>query len=145
MTYPEQTSGRLHYNNYVYFAFSGDLFDTNKVTQEMGIEPTSVMIKKDPRPKTTAWYYKINAGSDIDLKTYLARLLDIVESKIDVINRLKKEFNLNTRLQFVVFIDFNPNISTPYFGLDKRAIDFLGKTGTETDFDLYKADTTEPI
>lgn len=68
----------------------------------MGIEPTSVMIKKDPIPKSTSWDYRISAGSDIDLETHLARLLDIFESKIDVINRLKKEFDLDTRLQFVI-------------------------------------------
>jgi hypothetical protein len=41
----------------------------------------------------------------------------------------------------VIDIDINPDSSTPYFGLNKRTIDFLGRTKTEVDFDLYKADT----
>ncbi len=41
----------------------------------------------------------------------------------------------------MVNIDINPDASTPYFGLNKRTIDFLAKTETEVDFDLYKTDT----
>jgi hypothetical protein len=42
----------------------------------------------------------------------------------------------------VIDIDINPEASTPYFGLNKKTINFLNKTNTEVDFDLYKADTT---
>lgn len=111
------------------------------VTKELGIEPTSLMIKKDPVPKSTAWKYKIEVGNEIDLETPLEKLINIFEPKIEVINRLKRDLNLETRLQFVIDIDINPDASTPYFGLNKRTIDFLSKTETEVDFDLYKADT----
>lgn len=107
----------------------------------MGIAPTSVMIKKDPVPKSTSWSYRIDAGSDIDLEIHLEKLIDIFESKVDQINLLKGNLKLETRLQFVIDIDINPDISTPYFGLNKRTIDFLARTKTEVDFDLYKADT----
>src|SRR5690606_14598831 len=128
-------------NNYLYFSFDSDIFDTDVISKELGIEPTSVMIKKDPVPKSTSWMHKIEAGNDIDLETHLEKLIDIFEPKIETINRLKDELNLETRLQFVIDIDINPDASTPYFGLNKRTIDFLSKTETEVDFDLYKADT----
>ena len=51
------------------------------------------------------------------------------------------ELMLETRLQFVVDIDINPESSTPYFPLNKRIIKFLNQTETEVDFDIYKADT----
>jgi hypothetical protein len=92
-------------------------------------------------PKSTSWKYQINAGQDIDLETHLEKLIDIFESKLDTISTLKEQLQLETRLQFVIDIDINPDSSTPYFGLNKRTIDFLSKTGTEVDFDLYKADT----
>jgi hypothetical protein len=41
----------------------------------------------------------------------------------------------------VIDIDINPDSSTPYFGLNKRTIDFLAKTESNVDFDLYKTDT----
>lgn len=128
-------------NNYVYFSFDAEYFDTEKITEELNIEPTSVMIKKEPIPKSTAWKYQVDAGSEIDLENFLKKLIDIIEPKIEIINRLKEKYDLTTTIQFVIDIDINPESSTPYFGLNKRTIDFLAKTGTEVDFDLYKADT----
>lgn len=128
-------------NNYLYFSFDAEYFDTEEITKELNIQPTSLMIKKEPVPKSTAWKYQINAGSEIDLEKYLEKLIDIFETKIDIIIQLKDKLNLTTRIQFVIDIDINPDASIPYFGLNKRAIDFLGKTETEVDFDLYKADT----
>lgn len=128
-------------NNYLYFSFDAEYFDTEKVTEELNIEPTSVMIKKEPVPKSTAWKYQIVAGNEIDLESYLQQLIDIFEPKTEIINGLKKKYDLTTRIQFVIDIDINPESSTPYFGLNKRTVDFLAKTGTEVDFDLYKADT----
>ena len=128
-------------NNYLYFSFDAEYFDTEKITEELNLQPTSVMIKKEPIPKSTAWKYQIDAGNEIDLETYLQKLIEVFEPKIELINRLKKNHNLTTRIQFVIDIDINPESSTPYFGINKRAIDFLSKTGTEVDFDLYKTDT----
>ncbi|MEQ8477850.1 DUF4279 domain-containing protein [Fulvivirga sp.] len=128
-------------NNYLYFSFDADFFDTAEVTKIMGLEPTSLMIKKEPVPKSTSWKYRIDAGNDIDLETHLERLIEIFEPKIDIINRLKNSLNLETRIQFVIDIDINPDSSTPYFGLNKKTIKFLNMTETEVDFDLYKADT----
>lgn len=128
-------------NNYLYFSFDAEYFDTTKITNELNIEPTSIMIKKEPVPKSTTWKYQINAGNAIDLESYLEKLIDFLEPKTEIINRLKNKYGLTTRIQFVIDIDINPESSTPYFGLNKKTIDFLAKTGTEVDFDLYKADT----
>ena len=90
-------------------------------------------------PKSTAWIYKIDAGNEINLETFLKKLIDILEPKIEIINNLKDKLNLSSRIQFVIDIDVNPDSSTTYFGLNKRTIDFLAKTETTVDFDLYKA------
>jgi len=127
--------------NYLYFSFDAEYFDTKKITEELNIQPTSTMIKKEPVPKSTSWEYRIDAGKEIDLKKYLGQLIEIFEPRITNINRLKEKFNLTTRIQFVIDIDINPDSSTPYFGLNKKTIDFLYKTGTEMDFDLYKSDS----
>jgi hypothetical protein len=141
MTYQKLTYSGTECNNYLYFAFNAEFFDIDIVTNELRLEPTSVMIKKDPVPKSTSWKYRIDAGNDINLEIHLERLIDIFENKVDEINRLKDRLKLETRLQFIIDIDINPDSSTPYFGLNRRTIDFLGRTGTEVDFDLYKADT----
>ena len=135
------TSSRTECNNYLYFSFDSDYFSTDMVTAELGIEPTSLMIKNVPVPKSTSWSYRIDAGKEIDLETPLEKLVALFEDKTQQINKLKKELGLTTRLQFVIYIDINPEASTPYFGLNKRTINFLSKTKTEVDFDIYKADT----
>ena len=111
------------------------------ITKVLGIKPTSLMIKKEPVPKTTSWKYRIDAGDDIDLEPYLDQLVTIFESKTSEINQLKKKLNLETRIQFVIDIDINPDSSTPIFGLNKKVVKFIGQTETEVDFDVYKADT----
>lgn len=135
------TYGGNDCKSYVYFSFNADFFDLEEVTKVLNISPTSVRIKKESTPKKTAWEYRIDAGYDIDLEQYSTQLLDVFESKIKVINQLKERFKLKTRLQFVIYIDINPQESTPYFKLNKRVINFLSQTETEVDYDLYKADT----
>lgn len=141
MTYEKLTYSGIECNNYLYFSFNADHFDTEKITAELNIEPTSVMIKKEPVPKSTCWKYQIDAGNEIDLVTYLEKLIDIFEPNAEIINGLKNKYDLTTRIQFVIDIDLNLESSTPYFGLNKKTVEFLAKTGTEVDFDLYKADT----
>lgn len=141
MTEKKLTYSGTRCNNYIYFSFVATVFDTEMVTKKMGITPTSLMIKSHPVPKSTAWKYKIEAGESLDLETTLETLINMFEKKVEVINQLKKEYNLNTKLQIVIDIDINPEASTPYFGLNKRTVDFLGNTKTEVDFDLYKVDT----
>jgi len=135
------TYSRTECNNYLYSSFDAEYFDTEKITKELNIKPTSVMIKKEPVPKSTAWKYQIDAGNEIDLESYLEKLIENLEPKIDIINELKEKYILTTRIQFVIDIDINPESTTPYFGLNKRTVGFLAKTGTVVDFDLYKADT----
>jgi len=139
--YKKLTYSGVECKNYLYFSFDAEYFDTNEITGKLNIEPTSVMIKKEPVPKSTAWIYQIDAGNKIDLEFFLKKLIDIFEPKIEMIKYLKDKLNLTTRIQFVVEIDINPDTSTPYFGLNKRTIDFLAKTETEVDFDIYKLDT----
>ncbi len=141
MTYEKLTYSGVQCNNYLYFSFDAVFFDVDIVTNELQLVPTNVMIKEEPVPKSTSWMYRIDAGVDIGLEIYLNKLIEIFENKVDEINRLKEKLKLETRLQFVLDIDIHPDSSTPYFGLNKRTIDFLSKTGTEVDFDLYKADT----
>lgn len=141
MSFQILTYSGTHCNSYVYFCFTAQYFDTEKVTQELNIQPTKVMIKKEPVPKVTSWDYRITAGNNPDIKSHADKLLDIFVPKIEIINQLKQQLKLNTRLQFVIDIDIDPNTSTPYFPFDQRTIDFLYNTGTVVDFDMYKADT----
>jgi len=141
MPYQKLTYSGTECNNYLYFSFYADYFDVEIVTRALGLEPTSVMLKKDPIPISTYWNYKIVAGNDINLEQYLEMMIAILEPKVDDINNLKEKLKLETCIMLVIDVDINPEASTPYFGLNKRTINFLDKTGTTVHFDLYKADT----
>ena len=139
--YQKITYSGTECNNYIYFSFDAEYFDTEIVTKELGIEPTSIRLKKEPIPKSTSWEYRIDVGSEIDLEKPLQDLIEIFEPKIIKINQLKEKLNLSTIIYFVIDIDINPDASTPYFGIDNRTIEFLYKTKSEVHYDLYKADT----
>ena len=141
MTFEKLTYSGNDCNNYLYYSFDAEYFDTETITRSLNIKPTSVKNKRDPVPVSTSWVYKVEVGNGIDLETPLEKLIDLLLPKVEIINRLKQQYNLTTRLQFVIDIDINPDASTPYFGLSNKAIDFLYRTGTDVDFDVYKADT----
>ena len=128
-------------NNYLYFTLYGDYFDTNIITKKLNLKPTDTKTKKDSVPKKTSWEYKIQVGDNVNLKKPLEILISTFAPLIKDINELKADLNLKSRLQFVIYIDIDPDASSPFFGFNKNTIDFLHRTGTEVDFDLYKADT----
>lgn len=102
MTFEKLSYSRTECNNYLHFSFDADQFNTILVITELGLEPTSLMTKKAPVPKSMSWKHRIDTGNKIDI---------------------------------------NPEGSTPYFGFNKRTIDFLSKTESEVDFNLYKSVT----
>lgn len=142
MAYEKLTYSGSECNNYFYFSFYGDSFDEGKITKEMELTPTKVRMKGNPFPKNSLWKFKIELGKKIDFETPLREFVKILKSKTSIINALKKEYSLQTRFQFVIDIDIDPDASTPYFGLNKEIISFLSETNTEVDFDLYKVDST---
>jgi len=141
MSFQKLSYGGTKINNYIYFSFEGEYFDPNKITIELNIEPTSTKSKRKPVPKKTSWKFQIDVGNEIDLETPTQKIIKTLEPKIEEIIKLKKKYNLKTRLQFVINIDIDPKASTPFFPLNKRTINFLSKTETQVDFDIYKANT----
>jgi hypothetical protein len=61
-----------------------------------------------------------------------------LEGRVDMIAELKKQFELESTLQIVLYIDMNEEKSTPTLGHDIRTISFLYATQTETDVDIYR-------
>lgn len=141
MSFKKLTYSGNKCNNYVYFTFQGEYFDVEKITNELNIEPTTIRLKKNPVPNSTSWILRINIGNEIDIVTPTESIVNLLEPKIGEIVKLKKALNLETRLQYVIDIDINPESSTPYFPLNNRIIEFLYLTETEVDFDIYKVDT----
>ncbi len=58
--------------------------------------------------------------------------------KIEIINELKNQFNLDSVLEIVMYVDTNEEQSTPALGHDLKTIEFLYRTQTKTDVDIYR-------
>jgi hypothetical protein len=65
-------------------------------------------------------------------------IISRLNDKIDIINQLKDEFQLDSVIEIVLYIDTNPYQSTPAIGHDLNTIEFLYRTKTKTDIDIYR-------
>jgi len=138
-------------NSYVYFALTGDDFDTDEVTNRIGIKPTNSWRKGDKGIYKSAvefanWELSTDKGREY---IWVSDLVDEIVSKlyykIEIINDLKKQFQLKSVLEIVLYIDTNEDNSTPSLGHDLKTIEFLYRTGTTTDIDIYRFNSAIPI
>ena len=138
-------------NSYVYFALTGDDFDPNLITARIGIEPTETQRKGDqgkykPKLSFSSWKLSTEKGKEsIFLDNLVTEIIDQLYEKIEVINQLKKEFKLSSVLEIVMDIDINAEQTTPALGHDLNVIEFLYKTKTRTDVDIYRYDSARTI
>ena len=132
--------------SYVYFALKGDDFDPNEITDRLKIEPSVSWIKGDKgkyieKQKFSNWQLNSEGIENIEIDNLVNEIIAKLDNKIDLINGLKKEFELESVLEIVLYIDTNENQTTPSIGHDLKTIDFLYMTQTMTDIDMYKFDS----
>jgi hypothetical protein len=131
-------------NSYVYFALKGDDFNPDILTERIGLTPTKICSKGDPigksgnKIKFSGWYFYSEKSDNLFVNKLVEDVVEKLFSKIEVINSFKNEFKLNSILEIVLYIDCNDEISTPVIGHDSKTIEFLCKTNTETDVDIYR-------
>ena len=130
--------------SYVYFALTGDNFDTDEVTRKIGITPTDSWRKGDKRKfspilEFASWKLSTDKGKEyILIDNLVDEIVSKLFDKIEIINDLKRRFQLDSVLEIVLDIDTNEAVSTPALGHDLRTIEFLYRTGTTTDIDIYR-------
>lgn len=131
-------------NSYVYFALKGDSFDTEEVTNRLGIKPTDSWRKGDKGFYKSAvefamWRLSTDKGKEyIQIDNLVDEIISQLYDKIEIINDLKKQFKLDSVLEIVLYIDTNEDNSTPAFRHDLKTIEFLYRTSTTTDIDIYR-------
>lgn len=131
-------------DTYVYFALKGDNFDPQVATDRIGITPTETWKKGDkgrykPTLEYSCWKFSTKKGKEyLMVNNLIDEVIIKLFDKIEIIAELKHEFNLDSILEIVMYIDINEEQSTPILGYDLRTIEFLYKTQTITDVDIYK-------
>jgi hypothetical protein len=130
--------------SYVYFAFKGE-FNPDEITNCIGLTPTSIWRKGEIGKysklgyKFSLWELSTEIGKeDLDMNKLVKEIVNKLRGKEEIIIELKTKFNANSILQIKMDIDINDENSTPYIGHDIETIEFLYKTKTETDVDIYR-------
>lgn len=134
--------------SYVYFALVGDEFDPSIATDLLGISPTESWKCGDygvyGQRKNSCWKLSTGRGIEaIEIDKLVTSIINQLRDKVDQINTLKKKYNLTSILEIVLDIDINPESSTPALGYDVDTIEFLYKTKTTTDVDIYRYDSAK--
>jgi hypothetical protein len=126
----------------VYFALkSDDDLDPALITQRLGIEPSSIRRKADPRPKITSWELSSGevVGELVDVYALAAPLIEQLAPHTDRIKQLMSELDLSAVLQVVLHISMDDTEPTPAIGFDSATVKFLGDIGAFIDVDTYRA------
>jgi len=117
------------------------------LTHRIGIEPTESWRKGDkgkfkPKLNYSCWKLSTKEGNEyFVIYRLIEEIVAILYDKIDIINEVKTQYKLEPILEIVLDIDINPEISTPAMGHDLKTIEFLYKTNTRTDIDIYRFDS----
>lgn len=131
-------------SSYVYFALTGDDFDTDEVTKRMDITPTDSWRKGDkgkhkPILEFASWQLSTDKGKEYyDIDNLVDEIVSKLYDKMEIINDLKRQFQLDSVLEIVLYIDTNEDNSTPSLAHDLKTIEFLFRTGTTTEVDIYR-------
>lgn len=134
-------------NSYVYFALSGEDFDPEEISDRIGIKPTESWRKGDkgkykPCLEFSCWKLATKKGKEyFEINKLVNEIVTILFDKIDLINEIKNEFHLDSVFEIVMDIDINPDESTPSLGHNLKTLEFLFRTGTRTDVDIYRFDS----
>jgi hypothetical protein len=137
--------------SYSYFALKGDDFDPTEITNKLGLPPTKTFRKGElgeyiPVSRFTMWSISTEVGKEnLLLDNGVEDLVDKLFDKIDLINELKIEYDLNSVLEIVMWIDTNEEESTPALGHNLKTIEFLYRTGTITDVDIYRFNSRSEV
>lgn len=123
-------------------------FDPDLITARLGIAPSGIVRRADPRARMNAW--RLSSGTvqdDPDNNTFvdvypMARsVIDRLAPHADAINVLMNQHGLAATLQVVLYIAWDEDDvrGAPPIGFDEATVAFLAKVSASIDVDSYKA------
>ncbi len=133
----------------VYFSLSTrEDFDPDLITARLGIEPTGILRRADPRPRINRWQLSSGMIQDdpdkgifVDVYPMARSVIDRLAPHADAINALKSQYPLEAMLSVVLYIAWDEDDirGAPPIGFDEATVAFLAKVGASIDVDSYKA------
>ena len=127
---------------YTYFRITGD-FDPDIISARLGLQPEKFWRIGDKRHNGTEYDFaswEIGRCDQYDVLTenQMRKTIDPLFDKVDLLNRIRNEFNVVFTLEIVPTI-YAGNIN-PCLAPSLKVIDFCHTTRTEIDIDLYVMD-----
>ena len=124
--------------SYVYFWLSSaswDNIDTNFISEKLWIKNSII----HPKWKKDNYSRKLQTQKEeyLNINNLIEEITNQLYDKIDIINQIKNELKLVSILEIVLCINTNESISKPYIWHNSKTIEFLHKTWTTTDVDIY--------
>ena len=121
-----------------YLSLFSDHFPLEDVTERLGVQPTSTYRKGDKGKysikKETSWDFETEEMYTLYVSEPINEILDIFESKINLINEIKNDYDLTIKLFIVIVIEDN---CSPAIIIDHRLVSFLHAISAEIDIDQY--------
>lgn len=127
---------------YAYIIFIGnDDFSLDSVTESLEIKPTSTW-KVGDRVNThtplkrfyTCWKYETEKLETLVVEEVLDPLLELFSCKVDTINQLKKQLDLEVRIELVITME---NGRTPSLVIPSEFSRFASSIHAIIDIDMY--------
>ena len=125
----------------VEFSISGDTFSPKLITQMLGITPDEQWSKGEkvkgrnyPR-QHSCWSINTDYEVSMDVNDQLEKIREIFEPHIDVLKKIKKEFNLEYQFGIVPQIE-NNEIPSMYF--NNYMLKFIHDIEAAIDIDLVE-------
>jgi hypothetical protein len=124
----------------VYLSVSSKNIDASNITKRIGIQPTKVIDKGEPKPKGAGKYQKhrwlFEPHKDIpdELGRKLAALLDLLIPKASHISALSKECDVWIQIYSSEYRGYGQLLG---LHLDRNILRKLASLGVEIDFDRY--------
>ena len=118
----------------------GEYYDVNEITDRLGIIPYQIWKKGDSVRNTgikrtyTAWIYSTDTVETLDLSILIKKITKIFLPKKDEIIRLKKKYDLDISIDFVISIENN---QPPAIYFEESFIKFVAEIGARLDLDTY--------
>lgn len=118
----------------------GEVFDIEKLTEQLGVLPSETWYKGDlirntgKRRTYTAWIYNIDRLETLDIGILVFQIRTLFSEKTDKIVPLKNQYNLDIWIDFVVVVE---NQEPPAIYFDSDFISFAAQIGAQFDIDTY--------
>ena len=132
---------------YTYIKLAADDFPLEAVTERLGVEPTNTWkvgdeVRRNRSLKRfyTCWKYQVGPVQSLDVDDVLNQLYDVFNPKVDVINELMQQYDLNVKIVLVIEME---NGQTPGLVISPAFSRFTSSLDALIDIDMYVSPFSE--